>query len=186
MRPRWTGVEGISGKMLWEILCTWLISCPVLSGLGLPLSRGVSTRQAEKVPHRFFSDVFLRGEKRKLCELKTTVGTWGKEKDSSYHLGFSCVHPSIGERIGGSNPGDDASQSKVALSGGSTLYVHNAFSTVRILTVLDFPGGSDGKACVYNAGDLGSIPGSGRSAGEGNGNPLQCYCLENPVDRGAW
>ena len=42
------------------------------------------------------------------------------------------------------------------------------------------PGGSDGKASVYNAGDLGSIPGLGRSAGEGNGNPLQYYCLENP------
>ena len=50
---------------------------------------------------------------------------------------------------------------------------------------LDFSGGSDGKASVYNAGDLGSLPGSGRSAGEGNGNPLQCYCLENPMDRGA-
>ena len=50
----------------------------------------------------------------------------------------------------------------------------------------DFPGGSDGKACVYNAGDLGSIPGLGRSLGEGNGNPLQYYCLENPMDRGAW
>ena len=50
----------------------------------------------------------------------------------------------------------------------------------------DFPGGSDGKASVYNAGDMGSIPGSGRSAGEGNGNPLQYYCLENPMDRGAW
>ena len=50
----------------------------------------------------------------------------------------------------------------------------------------DFPGGSDGKAPVYNAGDLGSIPGSGRSPGEGNGNPLQYYCLENPMDRGAW
>ena len=49
-----------------------------------------------------------------------------------------------------------------------------------------FPGGSDGKASVYNAGHLASIPGSGRSAGEGNGNPLQYYCLENPVDRGAW
>ena len=45
---------------------------------------------------------------------------------------------------------------------------------------MDFPGGSDSKASVYNAGDLGSIPGSGRSAGEGNGNPLQCYCLEIP------
>ena len=51
---------------------------------------------------------------------------------------------------------------------------------------LDFPGGSDGKASVYNVGDPGSIPGLGRSPGEGNGNPLQYYCLENPMDRGAW
>ena len=50
----------------------------------------------------------------------------------------------------------------------------------------DFLGGSDGKASVYNAGDLGSIPGLGRSAGEGNGNPLQYSCLENPMDGGAW
>ena len=48
-----------------------------------------------------------------------------------------------------------------------------------------FPGGSDGKVSVYNVGDLGSIPGSGRSPGEGNGNPFQYYCLENPMDRGA-
>ena len=47
----------------------------------------------------------------------------------------------------------------------------------------DFPGGSDGKASVYDAGDLGSIPGLGRSFGEGNGNPLQYYCLENPMDK---
>ena len=52
--------------------------------------------------------------------------------------------------------------------------------------MMDFPGGSDGKASVYNVGDLGSIPGSGRPAGDGNGNPLQYYCLENPMDRGAW
>ena len=50
----------------------------------------------------------------------------------------------------------------------------------------NFPGGSDGKASVYNAGDLGSSPGLGRSPGEGNGNPLQYCCLENPTDRGAW
>ena len=49
----------------------------------------------------------------------------------------------------------------------------------------DFPGGSDVKASVCNAGDLGSIPGLGRSPGEGNGNPLQYSCLENPMDRGA-
>ena len=50
----------------------------------------------------------------------------------------------------------------------------------------DFPGGSDGKASAYNAGHPGSVPGSGRSPGEGNGNPLQYSCLENPMDRGAW
>ena len=49
-----------------------------------------------------------------------------------------------------------------------------------------FPGGSDGKASAYNARDPGSIPGSGRSPGERNGNPLQYSCLENPMDRGAW
>ena len=45
-----------------------------------------------------------------------------------------------------------------------------------------FPGGSDGKASAYNVGNLGSIPGSGRYPGEGNGNPLQYSCLENSMD----
>ena len=52
--------------------------------------------------------------------------------------------------------------------------------------LIEFPGGLDGKASAYNAGDLGSIPGLGRSPGEENGNPLQYSCLENPMDRGAW
>ena len=49
-----------------------------------------------------------------------------------------------------------------------------------------FPGGSDGKESACNAGDPGSILGSGRSPGEGNGNPLQYSYLENLIDRGAW
>ena len=49
-----------------------------------------------------------------------------------------------------------------------------------------FPGSLDGKASAYNAGDSGFIPGSGRSPGQGNGNPLQYSSLENPMDRGAW
>ena len=57
-------------------------------------------------------------------------------------------------------------------SGGSFIY-------------MDFPGGSDGKASAYNVGDPGSIPGSGRSPREGNGNPRQYSCQENPVDEGA-
>ena len=51
---------------------------------------------------------------------------------------------------------------------------------------MGFPGGSEVKVSACNAGDLGSIPGSGGSPGEGNGNPLQYSCLENPMDGGAW
>ena len=51
---------------------------------------------------------------------------------------------------------------------------------------MGFPGGSDGKASACDAGDPGSIPGSGRSPGKGNGNPLQYSCLEYPMDGGAW
>ena len=54
------------------------------------------------------------------------------------------------------------------------------------LTLEGFPGGSDGKESACNAGDPGLIPGSGRSPGEGNGNPLQYSCLENSIDRKAW
>ena len=58
--------------------------------------------------------------------------------------------------------------------------------SVLYLSLTCFPGGSDGKASACNAGDPGSIPGSGRSPGEGKGNPLQHSCLENSMDGGAW
>ena len=54
------------------------------------------------------------------------------------------------------------------------------------MPLLGFPGGLVGKNLPANAGDPGLIPGSGRSPGEGNGNPLQYSCLENPMDGGAW
>ena len=54
------------------------------------------------------------------------------------------------------------------------------------LVAWGFPGGSDVKESAYNAGDLGSILGSGRSPGEGNSYPFQYSCLESPMDRGAW
>ena len=59
-------------------------------------------------------------------------------------------------------------------------------SEKKVKLKLGFPGGSEVKASACNAGDLGSIPGSGRSPGEGNGNPLQYSCLENPMDGEAW
>ena len=82
--------------------------------------------------------------------------------------------------------------------GGSTSYspgiytwaspdfpINLVLEVLQGLLLQGFPGGSDGKASACNAGDPGSIPGSRRSPGEGNGNPLQHSCLENPMDRGA-
>ena len=56
----------------------------------------------------------------------------------------------------------------------------------NLMTTLGFPGGPVGKESALRAGHLGLIPGLGRSPGEGNGNPLQYSCLENPTDRRAW
>ena len=56
----------------------------------------------------------------------------------------------------------------------------------KLVAFLGFPGGSEGKAYACNAGDPGSISELGRSPGEGNGNPRQYSCLENPMDGGAW
>ena len=59
--------------------------------------------------------------------------------------------------------------------------------TMEIVTdFIFFPGGSDSKASAHNTETQGSIPRLGRSPGEGNGNPLQYFCLENPMDRGPW
>ena len=60
------------------------------------------------------------------------------------------------------------------------------FNSLWIFSFLGFPGGSDGEESACNAGDLGSIPGLGRSPGGGHGNPLQYPCLEHLVNRGAW
>ena len=67
------------------------------------------------------------------------------------------------------------------LSEGS-IYIFSQF----VQNQKDFPGGSAVKNLPANAGDTGLIPGSGISSGEGNDNPLQYSCLENPMDRGAW
>ena len=65
-------------------------------------------------------------------------------------------------------------------------YTETNDTITEIKHTLGFPGGSEVKASASNVGNLGSIPGSGRCPGEGNGNPLQYSCLENPLDGGAW
>ena len=63
-----------------------------------------------------------------------------------------------------------------------TLFLGAPKSLQMVIAAMKFPGGSDGKVSACNAGDLASIPVWGRSPGEGNGNPLQHSCLENPTD----
>ena len=92
-------------------------------------------------------------------------------------------HPLVPKRLGTTLLGQEGVQS----DNGGTVFTGDVSSAdSQEIKGSHFPGGSDGKASVYNAGDLGSIPGLGRSSGEGNGNPLQYHCLENPMDRGAW
>ena len=73
--------------------------------------------------------------------------------------------------------------SKVAVMAQSTVSTNDLYVVYKYC--MGFPGGSDGKETAYNVGDLGSIPESGRSPGEGNGNLPQYSCLENSMDRGA-
>ena len=76
-------------------------------------------------------------------------------------------------------PTTSASRSLPSLSLSPTAFVNTTWRC-------GFPGGSDSEASACNAGDPGSIPGSGRSPGKGNGYPFQYSCLENLMDRGAW
>ena len=77
-------------------------------------------------------------------------------------------------------------KSLMLVLGSEVLCLYRRFSERLILVFKGFPGGTKVKASACNVGDLGLIPGSGRSPGEGNGNPLQYSCLENPMDGGAW
>ena len=123
---------------------------------------------------------------------------WGpKESDTTerlhFHFSLSCVGEGDGNPLQCScleNPRDrgawwvavyGVAQSCIRLKGFSS---SSSNGTAAVLP--GFAGGSDGKESACNAGDPGSIPGSGRSPGEGNGYPLQYSCLEIPMDRGAW
>ena len=65
-------------------------------------------------------------------------------------------------------------------------YLNCLYTAPPFMAQKGFSGSAEVKASACNVGDLGLIPGSGRSPGEGNGNPLQYSCLENSMDRGAW
>ena len=84
------------------------------------------------------------------------------------------------------DPGDKTKDNLEAAEESKDLTVCPSDVCCSPLPTLGSPGGSEGKASACNERDLGSVPGSGRSPGEGTGNPLQYSCLEESLDRGAW
>ena len=104
-----------------------------------------------------------------------------------HHLGF----PGGSEvKVSACNAGDPGSIPGLGRSpgegNGNPLQYSGLENFMDYTVHVGFPGGSEVKVSACNAEDLGSIPGSGRSPGEGNGNPLQYSCLENTMDGGAW
>ena len=115
------------------------------------------------------------------CTLVSTTPCWHWEVVAPPGFAFSSIHP----------PGVRASLSHLPLQPGPLLWtldtnISNCVFNISLWLRWDFPGGSDGKESACNIGDLGSIPGLGRSPGADNGNPLQSSCLGSPMDRGAW
>ena len=145
----------------------------------------------------------LRGEKPWLWN-STQHNTKGfpggsDSKESACSAGDLCLIPALGRSPGKGNSyplqytGQEISRTEKSdrlHSIVSPRVGHDwvTFTSLHFSSSLyeGFPGGSEGKASACSAGDLGLIPGSGRSPGEGNGNPLQYSCLENPMDREAW
>ena len=123
---------------------------------------------------------------------------WGREESDTterlhFHFSLSCIGEGNGNPLQCScleNPRDGgawwAAVYGVAQSWTRLKQLSSSSSPLLMSLQTGFPGGSDGKESIYNAGDLGSICGLGRSSGGGHGNPLQYSCLENSMDRGAW
>ena len=108
------------------------------------------------------------------------------QKEDTHHSSL-CPRPrgTLCQSVGtGGGEGRDARFKRSGFS--STVAITSLRSDIYFIQARGFPDGSDGKESASNAEDLGSIPGLGRSPGEGNGYPLQYSCLENPMDRGAW
>ena len=123
--------------------------------------------------------ICLKQENRKrhlFFILYNSVISWGCQNINHYQMSNICVHFPSGSVV--KNP--PAMQEMLVRFLGQEDPLEKEIATHQ-----GFPGGSDGKASAYNAGDPGSIPGLRRSPGEGNGNPPQYSCLENPMDEGA-
>ena len=114
-----------------------------------------------------------------------TIGLWKSHFQSSCYKDSCCTFKMWGPLLGHEYHSSHTKGRKVLRQWGQD-EGRGCYFLLFGYNILGFPGGSAGKEYVCNAGDLGLIPGLRRSPGEGNGNPLQYSCLENPMDRGTW
>ena len=135
-----------------------------------------------------------------LFVVTVTPFLWLSGKESACHAGDTGLIPGTGRSPGegSGNPlqcsclesttDRGACRTSTRKESDMTEQLNNnsTFHYSKLHLLLGFSGGSEGKVSACNVGDLGLIPGLGRSSGEGNGNPLQYSCLENPMDREAW
>ena len=118
--------------------------------------------------HQINSRYNIFNTSKYMKRLMQFVRRWRKKKNINTHIQYGTTYNNWAVKI----------RPLACLS--------KAHLTVKQLSSRGFPGGSVVKNVLANAGNMGSIPGSGRSPGEGNGNPPQYSRLENPMDRGAW
>ena len=161
--------ENLTYVKLWH--CFHLTSCVCFSFFPLPTQSKLKTPSFSLMHHDWNSGPSNSHTRNFLVICKAYLWVWGRENIYLTHFNKSKANCSLAWR---SCPTVMLSQNQLSLS---------CYSEPLSL---GFPGGSEVKASARNAGDLGSIPGSERSPGEGSGNPLQYSCLENPMDGGAW
>ena len=118
-------------------------------------------------------------KQKELQVVKMACGRESKKKNNSYSVNEATVRKN--------RPGGETEKCSTEDISSPCLSCWPTCSVPLLLrSSFSFPGGSEVKASACSAGDLGSIPGSGRSPGEENGDPLQYSCLENPMDGGDW
>jgi len=167
----------------------WTGACqaPLSSTVSQSLLKFMSIESVMLSNHLIFCRPFLF-----LSSIFPSIRVFSSESVLRLRLLFSCSVLSISlqshglqhARLPCPSPSPGACSNSCPLS--QSCHATISSSVIPFSCFFNFPGGSDGKAFAYNAGDPGSIPGSGRFSGKGNGNPLQYSCLENPMDGGAW
>ena len=163
---------GVTFHTSLSIINSWSLPKPMSIESVMPSNRLILCHPLLLLPSIFHSIRVFSNESAPCIR-------WPKYWSCSFNISPSIEHPGlISFRMNWLD--------LLAVQGTLKSLLQHQSSKAAILDPSASSGGSEVKASTYNAGDLGSIPGLGRSPGEGNGNPLQYSCLENPMNERAW